>query len=159
MEENIKNLELSSEENAPAVYEPTDSSYQAELPAPDENKGMKKWISTKIGLINKEIDFNKAIPTANTSYLMSAYGKAYPSKERVDNFLKDLATAITTKNSKGEYACVKVLPDDLNEYKDAIIKLFKEKGYTAANLKDCINGVTSNYIFVCWDKFDNSKAV
>jgi len=155
-----KNLELGDNETdeMPADV-PADSSIQMEIPVPDQSKNMKKWLFTKMGILNEDFNFIKSIPSANDSYLMSVYGHAYSSKERIDNFLKDLSTAITTKNGKGEYACVKALPEDLAEYKDAILKIFRDKGYTAENLKERITGVTINYIFVCWDKFDSSKSV
>jgi len=135
---------------------PQDSESHVSLPSLEKPRGFMQKIHNKI-VGNGNFDPSKSVQTANNSYLMSTYGHSYSSAERLDNFLKALTTTISEKNSAGEFACVKVLPEDLLEYKTGIINLFKDKGYTVADLKDCIANVRQTYIFVCWDKFDPSK--
>ena len=123
---------------------------------PKKNSGITSRIRSLMNL--KEFDIETSVPTANTSFLKSKYGHADSSEERLDSFMKEFCTDIETKNTKGEYACVKVLPEDLAVFKDAIINIFKDKGYTVADLKQCIENVGRDYIFLCWDKFDSKSA-
>lgn len=124
-----------------------------QLPSVEKPRGLMQKIHNKI-VGNGNFDMSKSVQPANSAYLLSRYGHSYGAAERLDNFLKELTNTIQEKNSKGEYACVKMLPDDLLEYKNGIISLFKEKGYAIGDLKDHINNVMQSYIFICWDKFD-----
>ena len=140
-------------ENNNLVY---DSESRPQLPSVEKPKGLMQKIHNKI-IGNGNFDMSKSVQPANNSYLLSRYGHSYSSPERLDNFLKDLTSTISEKNTKGEFACVKELPEDLSEYKDGIIGLFKDKGYAVADLKDHVNNVSKSYIFVCWDHFDPVK--
>lgn len=126
------------------------------LPSKEKPRSIMKKIADKL-TSNGTFDMSRSVQSANATYLMTKYGHAYDSIERLDSFLKDLSTTITEKCSRGEYACVKKLPFDLVEYKAGIISLFKNKGYSVADLKDHIENVTCDYIFVCWDKFDPAR--
>jgi len=122
---------------------------------PKKNSGITGRIRSLMNL--REFDVETSVPTANASFLKSKYGRADSSEERLDAFMKEFCTDIETKNTKGEYACVKFLPEDLAVFKDAIINIFKDKGYTVADLKQCIENVGRDYIFLCWDKFDSKS--
>jgi len=126
------------------------------LPSKEKPKSIMKKIADKL-TSNGTFDMSKSVQSANATYLMTKYGHAYDSIERLDSFLKDLSSTISEKCSRGEYACVKKLPLDLAEFKAGIISLFKNKGYSVADLKDHIENVTCDYIFVCWDKFDPAR--
>ena len=126
------------------------------LPSKEKPKSIMKKIADKL-TSNGTFDMSKSVQSANATYLMTKYGHAYDSIERLDTFLKELSSTISEKCSRGEYACVKKLPLDLAEFKAGIISLFKNKGYSVADLKDHIENVTCDYIFVCWDKFDPSR--
>lgn len=126
------------------------------LPSKEKPKSIMKKIADKL-TSNGTFDMSKSVQTANATYLMTKYGHAHDSIERLDSFLKDLSSTISEKCSRGEYACVKKLPLDLVEFKAGIINLFKNKGYSIADLKDHIENVTCDYIFVCWDKFDPAR--
>lgn len=126
------------------------------LPSKEKPKSIMKKIADKL-TNNGTFDMSKSVQSANATYLTTKYGHANDSIERLDSFLKDLSSTIAEKCSRGEYACVKLLPLDLVEFKAGIISLFKNKGYSVADLKDHIENVTCDYIFVCWDKFDPER--
>lgn len=152
MEETNKILNSELEVN-PSDLQVEDSSV---LPVPEHPSSLMKKIKNKlIGV--ESIDFNKAIPLANDSYLLSKYGHTHAPSERLDDFLKDLGTKIKEKNDKAQYVCVMKVPEDLSVFIPGIIGLFKEKGYAVANLKECVANVSLDYIFICWDKFDSQR--
>jgi hypothetical protein len=44
------------------------------------------------------------------------------------------------------------LEEDLSKHLDDIIKEYRELGYTVINLKDEVEDIDNNYLFLCWDK-------
>ena len=146
---------MDNNENAQIVVVEDQESHVDSLMKPKKKGFLTGRLDSILGL--KSFDIETSVPSANTSFLKSKYGQANPSRERLDNFMKDFCTDIQGKNNKGEYACVKVLPEDLAIFRDTIIGVFKNRGYVVADLKENIENIVRDYIFVCWDKFDSSQ--
>lgn len=126
------------------------------LPLGDRHSSLMSKIKNRlIGV--EDIDVNKDLHTANDSYLLSKYGHTHARNERLSDFLKEIGTKIKEMNDRGSYACVTKVPEDLFVFISAIISLFKQKGYAVTNLKDCVDNIACDYIFLCWDKFDGQR--
>lgn len=106
-------------------------------------------------------DFNLSednqVPTSNDTYLQTRYGHVDNQNKRLENLMADIMEVIKEKQNRNEYACVKEIPYDLFQYEDAIVEMFKSKGYYCCSIKktDKID-VSRDYIFICWDTFHHT---
>lgn len=89
---------------------------------------------------------------AKEAYLRAKYQRIQTEEERLKEFKSELDRLITIKCDSCICCCVVELEEDLSKYLDDIIKEYREMDYTVINLREKLEGVHKNYIFLCWDK-------
>lgn len=89
---------------------------------------------------------------AKEAYLRTKYQRIQTDEERLQEFKFNLDTLISIKCDTNTCCCVVELEEDLSKYLDEVIKEYQDMGYTVLNLKDEVENINKNYIFICWDK-------
>lgn len=152
METNNNTENLVIDAQTETVQTPADSSVSKVL-YPKESK-IRKWL----GLNSQAVD-DILIP-ANESYLRTLYtGNAETDAVRLKNFMTEVTHLMEYKRSHQSYICCIRVPDDLLLYLHDIEEKYKSLGYFVANLRESIEDVDRDYLFISWDKFDINKPV
>lgn len=155
METDIKNIEDQVIDPAVPAEEhvlPADSSV-AKVLYPKESR-IRKWL----GLDSKQV--NDVLIPANESYLRTLYtGNAESDAVRLKNFMLEVTHLMEYKRSHQSYICCIRVPDDLLLYLHDIIEKYRSLGYFVENLRNHIDGVDRDYLFISWDKFDINSPV
>lgn len=152
METNNITENLVIDSSVETVQAPADSSASKVL-YPKESK-IRKWL----GLNSQAVD-DILIP-ANESYLRTLYtGNAETDAVRLKNFMTEVTHLMEYKRSHQSYVCCIRVPDDLLLYLHDIEEKYRSLGYFVANLRENIEDVDRDYLFISWDKFDINKPV
>lgn len=89
---------------------------------------------------------------AKDAYLKAKYQRIQTEEERLNEFKFNLDTLISIKCDSCTCCCVVELEEDLSKHLNDIIKEYRELGYTVINLKDEVEDIDNNCLFLCWDK-------
>lgn len=102
--------------------------------------------------MNILVEFFHNLTKRSNPRLKAKYQRIQTEDERLNEFKFNLDTLISIKCDTCTCCCVVELEEDLSKHLDDIINEYRDLGYTVLNLKDEVEDIDKNYLFLCWDK-------
>lgn len=91
--------------------------------------------------------------SAKDAYLKATYGEVKTDDQRLEDFMTALDELIKMKSNPNncQFCATIEVPDDLLKYLPQIIGEYKNRDFTIINLKEKLDDIKSNFLFLCWD--------